>query len=170
MHFVQRFLKPFSLIATLSMLLLLANQAEAFMFSKNVYCSPVQGIIQLHGKPLSGLLVTRTLISGGFKGRRHTDTTTTDANGKFELPEVSNRTFLRPDLLSPNPRVSQTISIDYQGRKFLFWAHQKQDFTTGSEVADGKADIEISCDLANIEETGGTPIVRCTSNERKFDE
>ncbi|WP_288107543.1 DUF6795 domain-containing protein [Limnobacter sp.] len=152
------------------MLLLLTNQAEAFMFSKNVYCSPVQGVIQLHGKPLPGLQITRTLISGGFKGRRYQDTTKTDANGKFELPEVSNRTFFRPDLLSANPRVAQTISIEYQNRKTLIWAHQKQDFTLGSESLNGNANIEIECDLAEIEETGGTPIIRCNSNERKIDE
>lgn len=170
MHFVPRFLKPFSLIATLSLLLLLANQAEAFMFSKNVYCSPVQGVIQLHGKPLSGLLVTRTLISGGFKGRRHTDTTTTDANGKFELPEVSNRTFLRPDLLSPYPRVDQEFLLTYEGKNYGIWEFTKENFELGGEVNGLDKVIHLICDLKNTESAGEARIVRCTTNERKINE
>ena len=135
------------------------------MFSKNVYCSPVQGVIQIHGKPLPGLKITRTLISGGFKGRRHTDSTTTNANGKFELPEVSNRTFLRPDLLSPYPRVDQEFLLTYEGKDYGIWEFTKENFELGGEVNEPDKVIHMMCDLKDVESAGEARIVRCVSNE-----
>ena len=66
----------------------LPQSSEAFVFRKIVYSSPVEGLIHWDGKPLEGVVVTRSLRSGGFKNGEYEDNTTTDAKGGFKLPVV----------------------------------------------------------------------------------
>jgi len=79
------------------------------VFRKIVYCSPIEGLIHWAGKPLENVVATRELYSGGFDGGKYSDTATTNAQGQFKFAVVEERRFLRPDLLSANPHVSQAM-------------------------------------------------------------
>lgn len=140
----------------------LPQSSEAFVFRKIVYSSPVEGLIHWDGKPLEGVVVTRSLRSGGFKKGEYEDNTTTDAKGGFKLPVVEERRLFRPDLLSANPNVSQLIWLVYEDQRYAFWSYSKHDFYERSE-ADGEL-IKINCDLSVYEQYDHGRIVRCQNN------
>lgn len=136
--------------------------SEAFVFRKIVYCSPIEGFIHLHGKPLANVVVTRELHSGGFAGGKYSDTASTGIDGRFKFDVVQERRFLRPDLLSANPNVRQLLALSYEGRRYVIWGYQKQDFLLGSESTDGV--LRINCDLSLFEEDSVGRFVRCAHN------
>lgn len=132
------------------------------MFKKIVYCSPIEGQIYWQGKPLAGLKVTRLLRSGGFENDEYQDHVQTDAQGQFQFETVAERRFLRPDLLSANPVVSQTIKVSYEGGDYLIWYFRKPDFDAGTESVNGS--LQLDCDLSVSEMGGDSQIVRCKHN------
>ena len=136
--------------------------SEAFVFRKIVYCSPIEGFIHWQGKPLVNVKVTRLLRSGGFSNDEYQDEVQTDAQGRFRFETVAERRFLRPDLLSANPRVSQVLEVFYEGQPHTIWSYSKHDFELGTESKDGV--IRINCDLSKFEEFSFGRIVRCQHN------
>ncbi len=141
---------------------LFPQSTEAFVFRKIVYSSPVEGLIHWGGKPLEGVVVTRSLRSGGFKNGEHEDKTTTDEKGRFMLPVVEERRLFRPDLLSANPTVSQLIWLIHDDHRYAFWSHSKHNFYERSETDDDL--IKIHCDLSTYEQYDHGRIVRCQNN------
>jgi hypothetical protein len=150
------------LLALVLLLPLAPQPTEAFVFKKIVYCSPIEGFIHWQGKPLANLKVTRLLRSGGFENDEYADQVQTDSKGRFQFQTVAERRFLRPDLLSANPRVSQTIEVFYEGNPYTIWSYSKHDFNLGTESKEGV--IRIECDLAKFEEFSFGRIVRCQHN------
>ena len=151
--------------ALLVLLLLLpfaSQSSEAFVFSKNVYSSPIEGKIHWKGKPLPNLKVTRTLESGGLKNGYFSDMTVTNPEGFFEFSVIENRTLFRPDLISANPVISQLIKVAYNGDNYLIWYFRKPDMKLGSESTGVK--LELDCDISLFEIGGESRIVRCKSN------
>lgn len=132
------------------------------MFRKIVYSSPIVGEIHWAGKPLSGLKVTRYLRSGGFDNGVNQDHAHTDVHGKFRFETLAERRLFRPDLLSANPHVSQTIEVTLENQPYTIWSNQKQDFDLGTEAAGGT--LKIECDLSKYEENSYGRIVRCKHN------
>ncbi|WP_306481425.1 DUF6795 domain-containing protein [Limnobacter sp.] len=132
------------------------------MFRKIVYCSPIEGFIHWQGKPLGNLKVTRLLRSGGFENDEYQDEVQTDSEGRFQFQMVAERRFLRPDLLSANPHVSQVLEVYFDGQPHTFWAFQKQNFELGTEAKGGVLNIE--CDLSKYEQNSYGRIVRCKHN------
>lgn len=132
------------------------------MFRKIVYCSPIEGFIHWQGKPLGNVQLTRELYSGGFEDGKNVDTTTTDPDGRFKFDVVQERRFLRPDLLSANPVVSQTIKVSYEGINYLIWYFRKPNYELGSESGGGV--LNLDCDLSISEAGGDSQIVRCKHN------
>jgi hypothetical protein len=151
-----------ALLALLLLLPLSPKPSEAFVFQKIVYCSPIEGQIHWQGKPLANVVATRELYSGGFDGGKYTDTATTNSEGQFKFDVVQERKFLRPDLLSANPVVSQTIKVSYEGVDYLIWYFRKPDFKAGSESVSGS--LQLDCDLSVSEKGGDSEIVRCKHN------
>jgi hypothetical protein len=151
-----------ALLALLLLLPLSPKPSEAFVFQKIVYCSPIEGQIHWQGKPLAGLKVTRLLRSGGFENDEYQDHVQTNAQGQFQFETVAERRFLRPDLLSANPVVSQTIKVSYEGVDYLIWYFRKPDFKAGSESVSGS--LQLDCDLSVSEKGGDSEIVRCKHN------
>ncbi|WP_370264144.1 DUF6795 domain-containing protein [Limnobacter sp.] len=150
----------FRILPALVLLLCLAPlSSEAFVFKKIVYCSPIEGVVHWQGKPLSNLVVTRELYSGGFEGGKHTDTAITAKDGWFKFDVVQERRFLRPDLLSANPNISQLLWLLHDGQRYAIWSHTKYDFTEKSETNAGV--IRIDCDLSAYEQYDHGRIVRC---------
>lgn len=150
------------LFALVLLLPLTPVSSEAFVFRKIVYCSPIEGSIHWQGKPLANLKVTRLLRSGGFENDEYQDEVQTDSQGRFVFETVAERRFLRPDLLSANPRVSQTLEVFYEGKPYTIWSYSRHDFNLGTESKDGV--IRINCDLAKFEEFSFGRIVRCQHN------
>ena len=90
------------------------SPAEAFVFRTNYFCSPVKGQILYDGKPVAGVEVMRTLTADGLNNGEYKNTVTTDEQGYFSMPEVSNRTFLfRPQFFSAHPMVSLQLDVNH---------------------------------------------------------
>lgn len=132
------------------------------MFRKIVYCSPVEGVIHWAGKPVVNAKVERTLKSGGFEKGEYKDYAQIDETGNFRMETVAERRFLRPDLLSSNPRVDQSIKIYFENHAYTIWAYSKSDFGMGTESKEGV--VRIKCDLSKFEEYSFGRIVRCQHN------
>jgi hypothetical protein len=145
------------------------HSSEAFMFRKIVYCSPVEGVIHWQGKPLANVIVRRELHSGGFQGGMYSDSVLTQTKGSFQLPEIQERRLFRPDLLSTNPMVVQSLTAQYEGRDYLIWTFNKTDFNAGSESTNGI--LKMNCDISKFEEGASSRIVDCTHNgvRRKYE-
>ena len=150
------------LFALVLLLPLTPVPSEAFVFRKIVYCSPIEGFIHWQGKPLANVVVTRELYSGGFEGGKYSDTATTGSDGRFKFEVVQERRFLRPDLLSANPRVSQFLIAKHQGFDYLVWTFDKLDFNFGTEATGNL--LKLECDLSNAEDDAELRIVRCKNN------
>jgi hypothetical protein len=150
------------LFALVLLLPLTPVSSEAFVFRKIVYCSPIEGSIYWQGKPLVNVVVTRELYSGGFEGGKYSDTSTTGSDGRFKFEVVQERRFLRPDLLSANPRVSQFLIAKHQGFDYLVWTFDKLDFNFGTEATGNL--LKLECDLSSAEDDADLRIVRCKNN------
>ena len=151
------------ILFALALLLPLApEQSEAFVFKKVVYSSPVEGTIHWGGKPLPNVTITRELYSSGFKNDRYEDTAQTNGQGKFTLPVVEERRLFRPDLLSANPTVYQSMTLIFDGRRYAFWSHSKHNFFERSEGTGGV--LIIDCDLSKHEDHDDFRIVRYKHN------
>ena len=150
------------LFALVLLLPLTPVSSEAFVFRKIVYFSPIEGFIHWQGKPLANVVVTRELYSGGFEGGKYSDTATTGSDGRFKFEVVQERRFLRPDLLSANPRVSQFLIAKHQGFDYLVWTFDKLDFNFGTEATGNL--LKLDCDLSNAEDDADLRIVRCKNN------
>ena len=150
------------LLALVLLLPLAPEPTEAFVFKKIVYCSPIEGLIHWQGKPLANVVATRELYSGGFDDGRYTDTATTDSEGRFRFEVVQERRFLRPDLLSANPVVSQSLKVNFQEVDYLIWYFRKPNYELGSESRNGV--LRLDCDLSISEAGGESQIVRCEHN------
>lgn len=150
------------LLALVLLLPLAPQPTEAFVFRKIVYCSPIEGLIHWQGKPLANVVATRELYSGGFEGGKYTDTATTDSEGRFKFEVVQERRFLRPDLLSANPRISQFVIVRYNDFDYLIWTFDKLDFNIGTESTGGV--LTLDCDLSSANEESDLRIVRCENN------
>lgn len=119
------------------------------MFKKIVYCSPIQWQLLLDGKPLSGIQVTRTLYSGGFSGNKNIDQATSDAQGRYQFPEVSERRLFRPDLLSSNPTVSIHFQANHKNTTYGLWFGYNPTYSLGAET--NYPEIEIESELTDSE-------------------
>ena len=151
-----------ALIALLLLLPLSPKSSEAFVFRKIVYSSPIEGLIHWQGKPLVNVKVTRLLRSGGFSNDEYQDEVQTDAQGRFKFETVAERRLFRPDLLSANPVVSQSIKVTYEGVNYLIWYFRKPDYELGTESRAGT--LRLDCDLSISEAGGESLIVRCKHN------
>lgn len=125
-----------ALLALVLLLPFAPQTSEAFVFRKIVYCSPIEGLVHWAGKPLENVVATRELYSGGFDGGKYSDTATTNAQGQFKFAVVEERRFLRPDLLSANPTISQLVWLSHEGHR-----HQR----SGGVVISANASLPCKC-------------------------
>jgi hypothetical protein len=118
------------------------------LFKTNYFCSPVQGQLLYEGKPLAGVKVVRTLTADGLENGRYEDYAITNEEGFFEMPEVSNKTFLvRPQFFSAFPHVGQQFGAFYKDEEYAIWANTKSGFDKGGETS--KPSINMVCDLSD---------------------
>jgi len=82
-------------------------------------CSAVSGRILDNGKPVVGVKVERQLYYIDDKKRK--DSTLTDENGCFSLPEVNIRSKA-PGWLFCDQRTQQHISMNIEGKEYVLWS------------------------------------------------
>ncbi len=101
-------------------------------------------------------------VVAGLRMMNIGDHVQTDSQGRFQFQTVAERRFLRPDLLSANPHISQVLEVYFDGQPHTFWAFQKQNFDLGTEAKGGI--LKIECDLSKFEQNSYGRIVRCEHN------
>jgi len=111
---------------------------------KMVLFSEVQGNVTLAGKPVAGAVLERE-FRWAWKQETGTDTTQTDAAGKFRFQAIERSSFMG-SLLPHEPNVRQTILIKHGGKVFKAWVFDKGNYLANGEI--GKA-IVMTCRLEN---------------------
>ena len=129
---------------------------------KSCVFSEVEAVLTLNGEAVEGARIVR---KGNWQSEKP-DETITDTNGKFRFPAVYERNFIR--LLASEFAVSQSLTVHYQGKEFVFWVNSKREVEENSELA-GK-DLRFRCELTNdmqVHELGvvGTMYTLCTLPE-----
>ncbi|MEM6635015.1 MAG: DUF6795 domain-containing protein [Pseudomonadota bacterium] len=105
-----------------------------------VICSPVEGLLLGEGNaPASGIEITRTWKWGKREGE---DTVTTDAEGRFSLPQVDGQNFWA-SVLPHQPNIEQDFSAQLANGPLQILLIYKQNYNLNGE-RDGKA-LNIQC-------------------------
>lgn len=146
--------KPLSALVTLVLVciaLLWSGAPNAMLFfgkKASYHLSPeINGVITLHGKPVSHVEVTRTLDSNQFK-QPYVDTAITDSQGKFSFPEKEIEDK-KPSEMTTVVR-SQNLEVEYSGKKYLLWFMSIPTIRPVDVVKEKLHFLE--CDLDNAEE------------------
>ncbi len=116
-------------------------------FKKMVLSSEINGELFLNGKGLQNVSIEREL-KWSWTSEIFQDRTTTKDNGTFSFPKVSRRS-LSGSLLPHEPGIRQTITLNYEGRKFKLWLHTKSSYEDLYEFKGKKVILE--CRLENQE-------------------
>lgn len=164
-------LRQIALLSTvcLSFLFLIPQGAHAVRQDNLILSSAVEGQILDHGKPVAGLKVKR-ILHWNMEEEARTEITTTNANGKFQFPEVRGAAefgFLAK--LFHVPTVSIRINVQVNELEYLAYATSRNSYKENVET--GLSLIRFVCDLKNQEMFNGRlPIINCEveeSEERK---
>lgn len=111
-------------------------------------CPAVSGRITDNGNPLAGATIKRELVYADNKVRR--DTTVTDADGRFSLPERNIRSNL-PGNMFAYDRTSQFIALNHMGTEFILWSTIQQGI---GKVAEYESKLtELNGDIKSPEVT-----------------
>lgn len=109
--------------------------------AKLVLFSAVEGTISRNGAPVAGATVTREFL-WSMKRETGSDTTVTDAAGRFSLPEITRRSLMA--LFPHEPVVRQTITIAVDGTSYKAWVYFKRNYDDNGEL---RRPIRLSCRL-----------------------
>lgn len=112
-------------------------------FTKTLYLfSDVQGVVVLGGKPVPGVEVEQD-YHWRWGNVKRTTTVTTDAQGRFQFPEATGRSFTA--FLPHEPVIVQRITLRYQGKEHTGWFMAKHNYDRLGEVP-GRP-LRFVCDL-----------------------
>lgn len=113
-------------------------------FSKTYYLfSEVNGTVFLNGKPLPGAEVEQEYQ---WKDTIKNTRVTTDANGRYRFPAVTEKSFLW-SVLPHEPVVFQNLRIHYQGKVYKGWAQTKHNYDNNGEL-NGRP-FQLRCELTD---------------------
>lgn len=132
---------------TIFVMILMTNEVFAMSLSdagKVCLFSNMAGSITLNGKPVANARLVRTVNLSSDE----TDETTTDENGKFELPAIFKRTISK--YLPQEFAANQEIVVHYNGKEYRIWSGVKRKSEENTESR-GKP-LRVKCEL-NSEET-----------------
>ncbi len=141
-------MKVFLIFSGLCLVLVGGLFALSFSMGKISLFSPVDGQVFLENKPITGLTVTRTSHSHWYDGtdgatstkewtpRFFTETTTTDADGKFHFDERTpslgmSRLF---GWLPHEPFIDQSITLRHDGNEYILFRGTKRNYDTNGEL------------------------------------
>lgn len=106
-----------------------------FDFAKVCLYSEVSGVVTLNGKPVAGAEVIRKAWWPDEK--LHTDTITTDAQGKFHFAPMYVFSLLS-QYVPAEVVIEQQMLIRYQSKDYPAWSGAKRDFDVKNEFEDSK--------------------------------
>ncbi len=98
-----------------------------------VLCSAFEGrLVDADGRPAAGYRVTRNW-TWAWTGKTGSDSTETDAEGRFHLPEVTGRS-LTAGLLPHQPLIRQRITAAGPEAETLIWEADKPNYDRDGEL------------------------------------
>lgn len=105
--------------------------------------SPVDGVVTLAGKPVSGAEITRSYKWQGpdLSGK---ESVTSDTQGRFHFDATFESAIL-PSLFPHNPSILQEIMIQHHGKEYEAWMFMKGNYDENGEL--GGKPIKVSCEL-----------------------
>jgi hypothetical protein len=103
-------------------------------FGELIVCSDLQGQVWLHGKPVSGAVVTRD-CHWGWRDEKIHHTVTTDAAGNFVFPEVVRKSFAA-SWLPHEPVIKIDVLIAYEGKSYKAFLTTKRNYNRNGEFKD----------------------------------
>ncbi len=125
-----------------------------------ILSSAVEGQLLDHGKPLAGVKVKR-ILHWNMEQEARTEITTTQADGKFQFPEVRGAAefgFLAK--LFHVPVISQEIYLIQANEEIILYSKTRSSYKPKFET--GYDEIQFSCDLSSRELINGVlPSLDC---------
>ena len=125
-----------------------------------ILSSAVEGQLLDHGKPLAGVKVKR-ILHWNMEQEARTEITTTQADGKFQFPEVRGAAefgFLAK--LFHVPVISQEIYLIQANEEIILYSKTRSSYKP--KVETGYDEIQFSCDLSSRELINGVlPSLDC---------
>ena len=99
--------------------------------------SAVEGVVLMHGEPVAG-----ATVSQGYKWVDYHKTykTITDGEGKFSFPPRF-RTSFRVMIIPHQPSISQTMTIDFEGKIYDAWNCHKLTYAPNGELKDKELNL-----------------------------
>jgi hypothetical protein len=107
-------------------------------------CSSMQGVVVHQGQPISDATVIREVRWSWGKESYH-DVVQTDQEGRFAFKEITHDAFWAP-WVPHEPIVRQTITIEWQGKRYPAYFHDKGNYDAGGEF--GQERLHFRCDLS----------------------
>lgn len=125
-----------------------------------ILSSAVEGQLLDHGKPLAGAKVKR-ILHWNMEQEARTEITTTQADGKFQFPEVRGAAefgFLAK--LFHVPVISQEIYLIQANEEIILYSKTRSSYRPKFET--GYDEIQFSCDISSRELINGVlPSLDC---------
>lgn len=110
------------------------------MAKANLFSS-VKGVLTLDGSPLVGVTINRSVR---WRDESHSDSTTTDKEGRYQFPALLSRANIPQ--LPAEFNAFQTMTVEYRGSLVLIWQTVKAEPLENAEL-DGRA-MSLSCELS----------------------
>lgn len=112
------------------------NSGTAVLFSE------MSGTVYFEGIPAANATLIRTISLGDSRRDRFS----TDEDGRFKLPAITQEGLSPADLLDFG--VSQEIIVEFENRRFPLWSAVKRNPNKNSEAL-GK-EIDVECELTGL--------------------
>jgi hypothetical protein len=107
-------------------------------------CSPMEGVVLMHGQPVAEASITRK-VRWTWSDESTTETVTTGQDGRFAFEGISESAFWA-SWFPHEPVVEQTMSVEWQGKKFPVYYFSKRNYREGGEF--DRARIVFRCELS----------------------
>lgn len=159
---MKKSLLGLSIVIFLSVTIFFVDEAYA-MFRNNVFSSPFDGVVLNNGLPVDGAVVSRKILGDGLPDTGISESVTTGSNGRFYLPSVERKSFLRPGFLGAVPKVLVEVNVEVNQESYLIFFASKKNFMLGGEGF-GEV-IKITCDISKYELFDGSKAVQCEFNK-----
>ena len=109
-----------------------------------VMFSETSGVVLDHGEPVVGAKIDRSYL-WVWNNAKHSDSTVTDASGRFRLPELTATSLT--SLFPHEPIVRQKITISHNGTSYDAWETRRRNYEVNGERPGGKK-VKLRCELS----------------------
>lgn len=131
-------------IIVLSLMVLVLVGEESMAFGKVSLFSEVEGVVLHNGQPVTGASVERS-YRWHWGDKQGTDNTTSDSDGTFKFPEITERSFTA-SIVPHEPVIEQKIMITVDGNSFKGWVYAKHNYDAQGEL--GGKPMRLVCEIS----------------------